>query len=131
MCLLQVTGVVGRAETLSSVFFLAAFILYTKSTKRRHVTGINTWNKYTNFYNRTQKFINVYAKSNHWTQSRASSVHISSRVHFISILSWTCPFKGPFCKRIPTLKFALRVLFLQSNLSLTYLIINLHFKVVT
>ncbi|XP_023716929.1 protein O-mannosyl-transferase Tmtc3 [Cryptotermes secundus] len=34
-----VTGVVGRAETLSSVFFLAAFILYTKSTKRKHVTG--------------------------------------------------------------------------------------------
>ena len=32
---------VGRAETLSSVFFLAAFILYTKSTKRKHVTGIN------------------------------------------------------------------------------------------
>lgn len=36
-----VTGVVGRAETLSSVFFLAAFILYTKSTKRKRVTGIN------------------------------------------------------------------------------------------
>lgn len=30
---------VGRAETLSSVFFLAAFILYTKSTKRKRVTG--------------------------------------------------------------------------------------------
>ncbi|GLH05530.1 Protein O-mannosyl-transferase TMTC3 [Gryllus bimaculatus] len=34
-----VTGVVGRAETLSSVFFLAAFIFYTKSTKRKRVTG--------------------------------------------------------------------------------------------
>lgn len=27
----QVTGVVGRAELLSSVFFLAAFLSYTKS----------------------------------------------------------------------------------------------------
>uniref|UniRef100_A0A1B6F0B4 dolichyl-phosphate-mannose--protein mannosyltransferase n=1 Tax=Cuerna arida TaxID=1464854 RepID=A0A1B6F0B4_9HEMI len=34
-----VTGVVGRAETLSSVFFLAAFILYAKSTKRKRFTG--------------------------------------------------------------------------------------------
>nr|CAD7392097.1 unnamed protein product [Timema cristinae] len=34
-----VTGVVGRAETLSSVFFLAAFILYTKATRRKRVTG--------------------------------------------------------------------------------------------
>jgi hypothetical protein len=38
-----VTGVVGRAETLSSVFFLAAFILYAKSTKRKHVTGIDKY----------------------------------------------------------------------------------------
>lgn len=28
----QVTGVVGRAETLSSVFFLIAFMFYVKST---------------------------------------------------------------------------------------------------
>ena len=29
----------GRAETLSSVFFLAAFIFYTKSTRRKKSTG--------------------------------------------------------------------------------------------
>ncbi|XP_041787007.1 protein O-mannosyl-transferase TMTC3-like, partial [Anopheles merus] len=34
-----VTGVVGRAETLSSVFFLAAFIFYTKATRRKKSTG--------------------------------------------------------------------------------------------
>lgn len=34
-----VTGVVGRAETLSSVFFLFAFISYIKATKRRTSTG--------------------------------------------------------------------------------------------
>lgn len=34
-----VTGVVGRAETLSSVFFLAAFIFYTKATRRKKATG--------------------------------------------------------------------------------------------
>ncbi|KAF7280203.1 hypothetical protein GWI33_006296 [Rhynchophorus ferrugineus] len=33
-----VTGVVGRAETLSSVFFLAAFIFYSKATKDRKQT---------------------------------------------------------------------------------------------
>lgn len=36
---MQVTGVVGRAETLSSVFFLAAFILYSKATKCKKYTG--------------------------------------------------------------------------------------------
>ncbi|KAI4462443.1 tetratricopeptide repeat [Holotrichia oblita] len=36
---MQVTGVVGRAETLSSVFFLAAFMLYCKAAKSRKVTG--------------------------------------------------------------------------------------------
>lgn len=35
-----VTGVVGRAETLSSVFFLAAFLFYSKATKRKRVTGV-------------------------------------------------------------------------------------------
>lgn len=34
-----VTGVVGRAETLSSVFFLAAFMLYTKAARTKKVTG--------------------------------------------------------------------------------------------
>lgn len=34
-----VTGVVGRAETLSSVFFLAAFLFYSNATKRKKVTG--------------------------------------------------------------------------------------------
>lgn len=34
-----VTGVVGRAETLASIFFLASFILYTKSTKFKRSTG--------------------------------------------------------------------------------------------
>ncbi|CAH0560711.1 unnamed protein product [Brassicogethes aeneus] len=34
-----VTGVVGRAETLSSVFFLAAFILYTKATRSKKYAG--------------------------------------------------------------------------------------------
>ncbi|XP_030750187.1 protein O-mannosyl-transferase TMTC3-like [Sitophilus oryzae] len=34
-----VTGVVGRAETLSSVFFLAAFIFYSKATKYKKYTG--------------------------------------------------------------------------------------------
>jgi hypothetical protein len=36
----QVTGVVGRAETLSSVFYLAAFIFYTKATRRKKSTGM-------------------------------------------------------------------------------------------
>lgn len=35
----QVTGVVGRAEILSSAFFLAAFIFYTKATRRKKITG--------------------------------------------------------------------------------------------
>ncbi|XP_018562802.1 transmembrane and TPR repeat-containing protein CG4050-like [Anoplophora glabripennis] len=34
-----VTGVVGRAETLSSVFFLAAFILYSKASRNKKYTG--------------------------------------------------------------------------------------------
>ncbi|XP_049764898.1 protein O-mannosyl-transferase Tmtc3 [Schistocerca cancellata] len=34
-----VTGVVGRAETLSSVFFLAAFMFYARATRRKRVTG--------------------------------------------------------------------------------------------
>ncbi|XP_017781119.1 PREDICTED: transmembrane and TPR repeat-containing protein CG4050-like [Nicrophorus vespilloides] len=34
-----VTGVVGRAETLSSVFFLAAFMLYTKASRNKRNTG--------------------------------------------------------------------------------------------
>jgi hypothetical protein len=37
----QVTGVVGRAEILSSAFFLAAFIFYTKATRRKKFTGQN------------------------------------------------------------------------------------------
>lgn len=36
---LQVTGVVGRAETLSSVFFLAAFMLYAKASRNKKYTG--------------------------------------------------------------------------------------------
>lgn len=35
-----VTGVVGRAETLSSVFFLAAFLFYSKATRKKRVTGV-------------------------------------------------------------------------------------------
>ncbi|XP_044748046.1 protein O-mannosyl-transferase Tmtc3 [Coccinella septempunctata] len=34
-----VTGVVGRAETLSSVFFLAAFLLYSKASRRKNQTA--------------------------------------------------------------------------------------------
>ncbi|KAL7043207.1 hypothetical protein ACKWTF_001427 [Chironomus riparius] len=34
-----VTGVVGRAEILSSAFFLAAFIFYVKATRRKKSTG--------------------------------------------------------------------------------------------
>ncbi|XP_022904598.2 protein O-mannosyl-transferase Tmtc3-like [Onthophagus taurus] len=34
-----VTGVVGRAETLSSVFFLAAFMFYSRAARSRKVTG--------------------------------------------------------------------------------------------
>lgn len=37
--LFQVTGVVGRAETLSSVFFVGAFILYGYSTKEKNKVG--------------------------------------------------------------------------------------------
>lgn len=37
-----VTGVVGRAETLSSVFFLSAFIFYCKAARRPRSTG--WWN---------------------------------------------------------------------------------------
>lgn len=41
MCvsLLQVTGVVGRAESLSSIFFILAFTTYVKATKKRSKTG--------------------------------------------------------------------------------------------
>lgn len=35
----QVTGVVGRAELLSSIFLLAAFLAYTKSTSADHSIG--------------------------------------------------------------------------------------------
>ena len=35
----QVTGVVGRAETLSSLFYLAALITYTKCCKSKRSTG--------------------------------------------------------------------------------------------
>lgn len=35
----QVTGVVGRAELLSSIFLLAAFLAYTKSTGPDHSIG--------------------------------------------------------------------------------------------
>ncbi|KAJ8953315.1 hypothetical protein NQ318_012109, partial [Aromia moschata] len=35
---LHVTGVVGRAETLSSLFFLAAFILYSKAARSKKYT---------------------------------------------------------------------------------------------
>lgn len=35
----QVTGVVGRAELLSSIFLLAAFLAYTKSTGVDHSIG--------------------------------------------------------------------------------------------
>lgn len=41
-----VTGVVGRAETLSSVFFLAAFIFYTKATRRKRATGMQQCQPY-------------------------------------------------------------------------------------
>ncbi|CAH1726692.1 protein O-mannosyl-transferase Tmtc3 [Aphis gossypii] len=34
-----VTGVVGRAETLSSVFYLSAYLLYTEATKRKKYSG--------------------------------------------------------------------------------------------
>ncbi|XP_075235033.1 protein O-mannosyl-transferase Tmtc3-like [Lycorma delicatula] len=34
-----VTGVVGRAETLSSVYFLASFMFYIKATRRKRSTG--------------------------------------------------------------------------------------------
>ncbi|XP_013421827.1 transmembrane and TPR repeat-containing protein 3 [Lingula anatina] len=37
-----VTGVVGRAETLSSIFYLAAFLTYTKCTGRKSIT---VWSK--------------------------------------------------------------------------------------
>lgn len=35
----QVTGVVGRAENLSSIFFLSAFMFYAKATRSRKTTG--------------------------------------------------------------------------------------------
>lgn len=43
----QVTGVVGRAEIICSIFFLAAFIFYTKATRRKKSTGnwMTNWNK--------------------------------------------------------------------------------------
>lgn len=34
-----VTGVVGRAETLSSLFYLGALIMYTKACKNKRTTG--------------------------------------------------------------------------------------------
>lgn len=36
----QVTGVVGRAELLSSIFYLGAFLMYTRCTGHRSKTGI-------------------------------------------------------------------------------------------
>lgn len=36
---LQVAGVVGRAEILSSAFFLCSFIFYVKATRRKKSTG--------------------------------------------------------------------------------------------
>jgi hypothetical protein len=37
--ILQVTGVVGRAEVLCSIFFLAAFLFYTKAARQKKSTG--------------------------------------------------------------------------------------------
>lgn len=37
--IIKVTGVVGRAELLSSIFLLAAFLAYTKSTGADHSIG--------------------------------------------------------------------------------------------
>lgn len=39
LCYMQVTGVVGRAELLSSIFLLAAFLAYTKSKGADHSIG--------------------------------------------------------------------------------------------
>lgn len=39
LLLFQVTGVVGRAELLSSIFFLAAFLSYTKSKGPENTIG--------------------------------------------------------------------------------------------
>lgn len=36
----QVTGVVGRAEMLSSVFFLGALLCYARAASRRRCTGM-------------------------------------------------------------------------------------------
>ncbi|GAB0100048.1 hypothetical protein DMENIID0001_160180 [Sergentomyia squamirostris] len=40
MAMYKVTGVVGRAETLSSVFFLAAFLSYAKATEQKKSTEL-------------------------------------------------------------------------------------------
>lgn len=39
ICIFQVTGVVGRAETLSAIFFILAFTVYVKATLKRNTTG--------------------------------------------------------------------------------------------
>lgn len=39
VCLLQVTGVVGRAETLSSVFYLSSYLFYAEAAKRKKYSG--------------------------------------------------------------------------------------------
>ncbi len=39
VCVFQVTGVVGRAETLSAIFFILAFTVYVKATSKRNTTG--------------------------------------------------------------------------------------------
>lgn len=59
ICIQQVTGVVGRAETLSSVFFLLAFIFYVKSTleKKNKLSG-----KYT-LHNNINPHITTYLLS--------------------------------------------------------------------
>jgi hypothetical protein len=41
--ILQVTGVVGRAECLSSIFFLAALWSYSKCTGYKAKTGIKQY----------------------------------------------------------------------------------------
>lgn len=39
VCLPQVTGVVGRAETLSSVFYLSSYLFYAEAAKRKKYSG--------------------------------------------------------------------------------------------
>lgn len=76
----QVTGVVGRAEMLSSVFFLGALLCYARAASRRRYTG-----KSSIF------FFYIYKRKN-WLTDWLTDRHFFKSITFINILMFSFAF---------------------------------------